>query len=61
MRSLSSGFSILGAAVIWIALLGPVITLISRMSPGDLWDALTGAGTLDPLVTSVESGAVTVA
>jgi molybdate/tungstate transport system permease protein len=59
VRSLSSGFSILGAAVIWIALLGPVITLISRMSPGDLWAALTGPGNLDPLVTSVESGAVT--
>jgi molybdate/tungstate transport system permease protein len=59
VRSISSGFSILGAAVIWIALLGPVITLISRMSPGDLWAALTGPGNLDPLLTSVESGGVT--
>jgi molybdate/tungstate transport system permease protein len=51
--------SIAGAAIIWIALLGPVITLITRMSPGDIWTALTGAGDLDPLVTSVESGLVT--
>jgi molybdate/tungstate transport system permease protein len=36
-----------------------VITLIGRVSPGDLWSALTGPGNLDPLLTSVESGAVT--
>jgi molybdate/tungstate transport system permease protein len=50
-----------GAAVIWIALLGPVITLITRMSPGDIASALTGAGDLDPLVTSLESGGLTLA
>jgi molybdate/tungstate transport system permease protein len=55
----SSIASVIGAAVIWIILLGPVITLFSRMSPGDIASALTGAGNLDPLVTSVESGAVT--
>jgi molybdate/tungstate transport system permease protein len=59
VRSLSSVVSILGAAVIWLALLGPVITLVGRMSPGDLWSALTGPGDLDPLLTSAESGAVT--
>jgi molybdate/tungstate transport system permease protein len=58
-RSVSNYVSIAGAAIIWIALLGPVITLITRMSPGDIWTALTGAGDLDPLVTSVESGLVT--
>ena len=51
----------MGALVIWVALLGPVITLITRISPGDLWTALTGPGNLDPLVTSVESGGVTLA
>jgi molybdate/tungstate transport system permease protein len=50
-----------GAAVIWIALLGPVITLITRLSPGDIASALTGAGDLDPLLVSVESGGVTLA
>jgi molybdate/tungstate transport system permease protein len=61
VRSVSAVLSIAGAAVIWIALLGPVITLITRMSPGDIASALTGAGDLDPLVTSLESGGLTLA
>ena len=56
---MSAAASVAGAAVIWIILLGPVITLITRMSPGDLASALTGPGDLDPLITSVESGLVT--
>jgi molybdate/tungstate transport system permease protein len=36
-----------------------VITLITRMSPGDIWAALSGPGDLDPLLTSVESAGVT--
>jgi len=36
-----------------------VITLITRMSPGDIWSALTGAGDLQPLLTSVLSGLCT--
>jgi molybdate/tungstate transport system permease protein len=36
-----------------------VITLITRMSPGDIWSALTGPGDLQPLVTSVTSGLCT--
>jgi molybdate/tungstate transport system permease protein len=55
----SSVVSVAGAAVIWVALLGPVITLITRMSPGDIWAALSGPGDLDPLLTSVESAGVT--
>jgi molybdate/tungstate transport system permease protein len=53
--------SVAGAAIIWLALLGPVITLFARMSPGDVWSALAGAGDLDPLVTSLESAGVTLA
>jgi molybdate/tungstate transport system permease protein len=48
-----------GAAVIWVALLGPVITLLLHLSPGQIVSALTGAGDLDPLVTSLEAGALT--
>lgn len=59
VRSASSYLSIAGAAVIWIALLGPVITLFVHLSPGQIWDALTGPGNLDPLVTSLEAGGVT--
>jgi molybdate/tungstate transport system permease protein len=55
----SSAVSLAGAAIIWIILLGPVITLIARMSPGDIAGALTGPGDLDPLITSVESAGVT--
>jgi molybdate/tungstate transport system permease protein len=58
-RSVSAGLSIAGAAVIWIALLGPVITLLTHLSGGAIASALTGPGDLDPLVTSLESGGVT--
>jgi molybdate/tungstate transport system permease protein len=53
--------SIAGAAVIWVALLGPVITLLAHLSWSAIASALTGPGDLDPLVTSVESGGVTLA
>ncbi len=56
----ASGFiSVGGAAVIWIALLGPVIALVTHLSAGAIGTALTAPGSLDPLVVSVESGAVT--
>jgi len=48
-----------GAAVIWLALLGPVIALFTHLSGSAIVTALTSPGALDPLVTSVESGLVT--
>jgi molybdate/tungstate transport system permease protein len=51
--------SVAGAAIVWIALLGPVITLLTHLSWGDIASALTGPGNLDPLITSLEAGAVT--
>jgi molybdate/tungstate transport system permease protein len=51
--------SVAGAAIVWIALLGPVITLLIHLSWGDIASALTGPGNLDPLITSLEAGAVT--
>jgi molybdate/tungstate transport system permease protein len=53
--------SVAGAAVIWIALLGPVIALLTHLSGGAISSALTAPGALDPLVVSAESGAVTLA
>jgi len=53
--------SVLGALVIWVALLGPVIALLTHLSGGEIVSALTGPGNLDPLVTSLLSGAVTLA
>ncbi|HEY2286278.1 MAG TPA: ABC transporter permease [Streptosporangiaceae bacterium] len=61
IRSASGLASVIGAAVIWIALLGPVITLIVHLSPHEIASSLTAPGALDPLVTSLESGGVTIA
>jgi molybdate/tungstate transport system permease protein len=61
VRSASSVISVLGAAVIWIALLGPVIALIAHLSPHAIASALSAPGALSPLAVSLESGAVTLA
>ena len=45
--------AVIGAAVIWIALLGPVIALLTHLS-GRYRSSLTAPGALDPLVVSVE-------
>jgi molybdate/tungstate transport system permease protein len=59
VRSASAIVSIIGAAVIWIALLGPVIALLTHLSWAGLRSALTAPGAFDPLLTSIESGAIT--
>jgi molybdate/tungstate transport system permease protein len=59
VRSASAIVSIIGAAVIWIALLGPVIALLTHLSWSALRSALTAPGAFDPLLTSIESGAIT--
>jgi molybdate/tungstate transport system permease protein len=53
--------SVVGAGLIWIALLGPVITLLTHLSGSAIVSALTAPGALDPLVVSLASGAVTLA
>jgi molybdate/tungstate transport system permease protein len=53
--------SIVGAGLIWIALLGPVITLLTHLSGSAIVSALTAPGALGPLVVSLASGAVTLA
>ncbi len=50
-----------GAGLIWIALLGPVIALLTHLSWSAISSALSAPGALDPLVVSLESGAVTLA
>jgi molybdate/tungstate transport system permease protein len=52
---------VIGAGLIWLALLGPVITLLAHLSWHEVRTALTIPGALDPLVTSLESGGVTLA
>ena len=61
VRSASGLASLAGAAVIWVALLGPVITLLTHLSWHQITTALSIPGALDPLVVSVESGAITLA
>jgi molybdate/tungstate transport system permease protein len=60
-RSVSGVASLAGVAVIWVALLGPVITLLTHLSWSQISAALSVPGALDPLVTSVESGVITLA
>jgi molybdate/tungstate transport system permease protein len=47
--------------VIWLLLLGPVITLFTHLSASAIASSLTAPGALQPLVTSLESGGVTLA
>ena len=48
-----------GAGIIWLALLGPVIALLTNLSWSAIVSSLTAPGALVPLVVSVESGLVT--
>ncbi len=59
VRSAGGVASLAVAAVIWLALLGPVITLLAHLSWHQVTTALSVPGALDPLVVSVESGAIT--
>ncbi len=58
-RSMSAIASVIGGAVIWVALLGPVIALLTHLSGSAIASSLTAPGALDPLVISVESGLIT--
>jgi molybdate/tungstate transport system permease protein len=61
VRPAWAAVSIGGAAVIWLALLGPVITLLTHLSWHAVGRAVSYPGALDPLVTSLEAGGVTLA
>jgi molybdate/tungstate transport system permease protein len=61
LRPLSGAVSVVVAGVIWLVLLGPVIALLVHLSPEAIFTALRAPGALDPLATSVASGAVTLA
>jgi molybdate/tungstate transport system permease protein len=61
IRSVSGAVSVGGALLIWVALLGPVITLLTHLSWHSIASSLSYPGALDPLVTSLEAGGVTLA
>jgi molybdate/tungstate transport system permease protein len=48
-----------GTGIIWIALLGPVIALLTHLSWHAITTSLSAPGAFDPLILSVQSGAVT--
>jgi molybdate/tungstate transport system permease protein len=50
-----------GAAIVWLALLGPVAALLAHLTPSAVITALRAPAALDPLVVSLESGGVTLA
>jgi molybdate/tungstate transport system permease protein len=59
IHTVSGAVALVGAGVIWVALLGPVIALVTHLSGSAVVSSLTAPGALDPLVVSVTSGAVT--
>ena len=59
LHSASTVVSVAGAGIIWLALLGPVIALLTYLSWSAIVSSLTAPGALVPLVVSVESGLVT--
>lgn len=61
VRSVAGWLGAAGAIVIWLALLGPVIALATHLSWHAIAAALTAPGALQPLVMSVETGAVALA
>jgi molybdate/tungstate transport system permease protein len=61
LQSVSGWVSVAGAGLIWLALLGPVITLLTHLSGHAIARSLSYPGALDPLIVSLESGGVTLA
>jgi molybdate/tungstate transport system permease protein len=53
--------SLAGALLIWIALLGPVIALLTHLSWHEIVSSLAAPGAYDPLIVSLEAGGVTLA
>lgn len=59
LRYANRSLAVAGTGVIWIALLGPVIALLTHLSWSGITSALSAPGAFDPLILSAESGAVT--
>ena len=50
--------AILTSAVVWVVLLGPLIILLTKISPHSIRTSLDQPGALDPLWTSLEASAI---
>jgi molybdate/tungstate transport system permease protein len=61
LRHLSGSLAVVGTGIIWLALLGPVIALATHLSWSSVKSSLDTPGAWDPLLVSVQAGAVTLA
>jgi molybdate/tungstate transport system permease protein len=59
LRYANRSLAIAGTGLIWIALLGPVIALLTHLSWNAITTSLGAPGAFGPLVISVQSGAIT--
>jgi len=59
LRHANRSLAVAGTGIIWIALLGPVIALLTHLSWSSITGSLSAPGAFDPLIVSAESGAVT--
>ncbi len=50
--------AVLTAAFVWVVLLGPLIVLLTQVSPHTIRETLDQPGALDPLWTSLEASAI---
>jgi molybdate/tungstate transport system permease protein len=59
LRYANRSLALTGTGIIWIALLGPVIALLTHLSWHAIATSLSAPGAFDPLIISAESGALT--
>ncbi|MHB8294824.1 MAG: ABC transporter permease [Acidimicrobiales bacterium] len=61
MIGVSRVAGVVGASLVTLVLLGPLVVLASKLSPGGVWAALSAPGALGPLAISLGSAAIAVA
>src|SRR5215472_14684587 len=61
LRYANGYLAVAGAGIVWLALLGPVIALLTHLSWRSVTSSLSAPGALAPLAVSAESGAITLA
>jgi molybdate/tungstate transport system permease protein len=58
---LSTAAALIGALIIWVALLGPLIALVAHLTPAAIVNSLRQPGAFEPLITSVAASLVALA
>jgi molybdate/tungstate transport system permease protein len=57
----STGAALVGALIVWVALLGPLIALAAHLTPAEVVNSLRQPGAFEPLLTSVAASLVALA